>query len=226
MSRSPLWRRRRACCPEESVLQRKVREAVFSCYSRHAGLFFFQKCIYLFFILLHFWSCLSPSSACALDRFTFQMQWRSDRRADFLLLRFKDSAEIAEGKGREEAERRREREGGREGGGRLVRDSLMLLGKFLCTRFSSAAVSHYIPEQSCLSIHPPKNIYQLLSNVCFSIWTCLSPQVGIRVKFCPPPFFFYIKLSLLSAAAPFQFFLSCMLSLCIPGVTGVCLDNS
>lgn len=43
--------------------------------------------------------------------------------------------------------------GGREGG-RLVRDSLMLQGKFLCTRFSSAAVSHYIPERSCLSIQP------------------------------------------------------------------------
>lgn len=43
--------------------------------------------------------------------------------------------------------------GGREGG-RLVRDSLMLQGKFLCTRFSSAAVSHYISERSCLSIQP------------------------------------------------------------------------
>lgn len=37
-------------------------------------------------------------------------------------------------------------------GGRLVWDSLMLPGKFVCTRFSSAAVSHYIPEQSCLSV--------------------------------------------------------------------------
>lgn len=33
-------------------------------------------------------------------------------------------------------------------GGRLVWDSLMLPGKFVCTQFSSAAVSHYIPASA------------------------------------------------------------------------------
>ena len=46
----------------------------------------------------------------------FRCNGRSKMRADFLLLRFKDSAEIAEGKGREEA-REREREREREGEG-------------------------------------------------------------------------------------------------------------
>lgn len=41
-----------------------------------------------------------------------------------------------------------------------MRDSLMLQGKFLCTRFSSAAVSHYIPERSCLSIQLPGSARQ------------------------------------------------------------------
>lgn len=54
--------------------------------------------------------------------------------------------------GKKQQQQEKEKEEGR--GGRLVRDSLMLQGKFLCTRFSSAAVSHYIPERSCLSIQP------------------------------------------------------------------------
>ena len=58
----------------------------------------------------------------------------------------------------------------RKGGGSLVRDSLMLLGKFLCTRFSSAAVSHYIPVRSCLSIKlNDSNQPQSFENILFAL---------------------------------------------------------
>lgn len=59
-----------------------------------------------------------------------------------------------------------------------MRDSLMLPGKFLCTRFSSAAVSHYTPTQSCLSIQPPPSLPPYVQLGCV-------PSMELKVKFSP-----------------------------------------